>query len=620
MPIWTPVPAARLHPSEVERLAALNRLGILDTPSDERFDRITRLATTILGTPIALIGLIDRDRQWFKSKVGMGEDEVARDVSFCAHAIVDPDHLTMVVPDARLDDRFADNPWVAGEGDVRFYAGCQIRDPSGLPMGTLCVVDRLPRELTAEQEQALADLGAMVEDELAWLADGSLLRRLDESERVKSSILEVLQEGLVLQGSAGEVIEWNSAAEQVLGLSSDAFAGAASTPLVLDVRHPDGRRWPPELRPAATVLAGGDAVEGATMRLHRSDGCEVWLDVSSRPTIGPDGGRRVLTVFSDVTDKHDLQVALQASEQAARTSLDALAQGVVLAQPTGEILRLNPAAERILGYRADQLTARWQHGDFEGYSESFELLPVERWPTLRALTGEAVTDELIGWFRPDGQGIVLRLSCRPDADGEGSILLTFTDVTEERRLLRDMARLTEELAHLAGHDPLTGLANRSILEPELAQALARADRRGSHVGVCFLDLDGFKAVNDHHGHAVGDEVIVEVAQRIQSVVRTGDTAVRLGGDEFVVVLDLVNGPTDALDAAARIRGALLVPPIRRGDQEVGASMGVAVSTRGEEPALLLARADAALYRAKATRHSTIELAHATGSIGARTNP
>ncbi len=152
-------------PGERERLAALRRLAVLDTEPDERFDRLARLAAGLLGAPISLVSLVDHDRQWFKSRVGLGVEETSRDESFCAHVILGQD--AMVVPDALEDDRFAHNPLVVGPPHVRFYAGCPLTLPDGNTLGTLCVLDTRPRQLSAEQRGLLRDLADLVEEELA---------------------------------------------------------------------------------------------------------------------------------------------------------------------------------------------------------------------------------------------------------------------------------------------------------------------------------------------------------------------------------------------------------------------------------------------------------------------
>ncbi|MFJ2993532.1 GGDEF domain-containing protein [Pandoraea sp. NPDC087047] len=149
---------------EAERLAALRRYEILDTPPEPAFDRIARLASHVLGAPISLVSLLDESRQWFKARRGIDVAQTPRSMAFCAHAILGDDVL--VVPDARADRRFADNPMVTGEPNIRFYAGAPLRTPEGHRLGTLCVIDRCPRELDDEKRALLADLSALVVDEL----------------------------------------------------------------------------------------------------------------------------------------------------------------------------------------------------------------------------------------------------------------------------------------------------------------------------------------------------------------------------------------------------------------------------------------------------------------------
>lgn len=602
---------APAHPREGERLGALRALRVLDTAPEERFDRLAQLAATVLEAPIALVSLIDRDRQWCKARVGTDLEQVSRNVAFCAHAIVGDGFVPFVVPDARRDLRFADNPYVIGEPGVRFYAGRVLADPSGLPLGTLCVIDTVPRKLTRAQASALDQLGALAEAELV-----------------------------------GE-------------------------------RH------------------GADAV--------------------------PAHGAAARTIAGGAFD------AVAAEVGAASASLDALEQGVMLVDRHATVRRFNPAAERLLGRTAAELTELWATGRWLAFDEQWNpLVGLDR-PLVRAGLGEPIRGEVVGWERPDGVRLLLRLSCVIDVDGQGSMLVTFTDVTEERRLLQDLSRfrhffdnaddmiavigadgcvqyaspstgrvlgypagwrhpqgilglvhpddlpqasrelglliagargpdpltvrvrsyagdwhhvecvgvnlldepavqgvvltfrdatervrLTRQLEHLASHDPLTDLPNRSVLEPRIERALAPAHGRGVHVGLCFIDLDGFKAVNDHLGHAAGDRILVEVADRIRSVIRPEDTAVRIGGDEFVVVLDPVWDASDARLAAERIGEALAVPELVEGGHRVGASIGVAISSPGDEPSALLQRADGALYRAKATAGSTIVVATPAG--------
>jgi signal transduction histidine kinase len=154
----------RTPESEVERIRTLEEYRILDTPPEPEFDALTELASSILGVPIALVSLVDRERQWFKSKVGLPVSETAREVSFCGHAILEQD--VFVVEDAGEDERFLDNPLVKDDPRIRFYAGAPLRAPNGEAIGTLCVIDRKPQKIDATRRRALRTLADMVVTQL----------------------------------------------------------------------------------------------------------------------------------------------------------------------------------------------------------------------------------------------------------------------------------------------------------------------------------------------------------------------------------------------------------------------------------------------------------------------
>jgi phosphoribosyl 1,2-cyclic phosphodiesterase/DNA-binding response OmpR family regulator len=155
---------AGMPQDEARRQAAVDRLGLLDTEAEERFDRHARIAATALNAPVALVTLVDRQRQWYKSHHGFDFSESARDIGFCAHTILDNE--AMIVPDALLDDRFAENPAVIGDPYVRFYAGVPLHAADGSRVGAFCIVDHKPRNLTASQVRMLKDIARMVEEEL----------------------------------------------------------------------------------------------------------------------------------------------------------------------------------------------------------------------------------------------------------------------------------------------------------------------------------------------------------------------------------------------------------------------------------------------------------------------
>lgn len=156
---------------EKNRLGTLRSLDILDTQQEERFDRLTRIAKRMFGVPIALVSLVDENRQWFKSCVGLSATETSREVSFCSHAILNNE--VFIIPDATEDERFADNPLVVNAPNIRFYAGCPLI-VNGYRIGTLCIIDQIPRCFDKDDSDALKDLASMVERELAAIQSATV--------------------------------------------------------------------------------------------------------------------------------------------------------------------------------------------------------------------------------------------------------------------------------------------------------------------------------------------------------------------------------------------------------------------------------------------------------------
>lgn len=176
---------APLPKNEVKRIKVLWQYDVLDTVPEEEFDELADLARLICGAPVALISLVDEDRQWFKSKLGVKLQETSRDVSLCAHAILQKDLL--IVPDATKDKRFQNNPLVTAGPKIRFYAGAPLITPSGHALGTLCVIDKVARKLTSDQKRALKILARHVMSQL------ELRHRTRELAAAKAEIIRISQ-------------------------------------------------------------------------------------------------------------------------------------------------------------------------------------------------------------------------------------------------------------------------------------------------------------------------------------------------------------------------------------------------------------------------------------------
>ena len=215
---------------ELARVKELHDLCVLDTPPEERFDRLTRTAQRLFGVNIALVSLIDHERQWFKSRQGLDALETPRNISFCGHAILG--HDAFVVEDATLDLRFADNPLVTGPLGIRFYAGMPLQGPKGYQVGTLCLIDQKPRHFTPDDAAALRDLAAAVSDQLANKELNQAVKSAKESETRLRQITDTVPALIAYRDRDQRFIFHNKAYEEVLNLDFDQIHGHTVAELI----------------------------------------------------------------------------------------------------------------------------------------------------------------------------------------------------------------------------------------------------------------------------------------------------------------------------------------------------------------------------------------------------
>jgi diguanylate cyclase (GGDEF)-like protein/PAS domain S-box-containing protein len=286
-----------------------------------------------------------------------------------------------------------------------------------------------------------------------------------------------------------------------------------------------------------------------------------------------------------------------------RSLAEAVPSGILTADPQGWVVFSNAAACQILDLPAESLAGRgWESvvlaedlPDVVAASRAVLATSSGEQVTFRVQTraGERWVQARFVPLGADGPASDLAEGTAPEPVAGAGWIAALDDITERRRM-------ESQLAHRATHDPLTNLPNRTLLEDRLEQACARLRRGGGEqVAVLFCDLDGFKEINDGHGHTVGDEVLVEVARRLRRVVRPADTVARLGGDEFVVVCE-ATGSAAAEEVAGRIAEALEVPFLVAGQHaRVGVSVGIACTADpATPPGELLLLADQAVYREK----------------------
>jgi PAS domain S-box-containing protein len=343
-------------PGETERLAALRRYQILDTAQEPAFDRIVRLAALLLDVPIALISLVDADRQWFKARYGLDVPETPRAIAFCDHAIRGSSIL--VVPDAKLDPRFCDNPLVTGEMHVRFYAGAPLVTPDGFALGTICAIDRSPRDLNQRDAAILAALADQIVHELEVrsalgemyreVAEGRHTTRTLQGEGAKlAALLNATDNAVVTTDTDGQVASLNRAAEAMFGLDPGESVG-----------------WPmSRLISTEQDLADGEALtRSSDDHGRRKNGVEFPIEVSRASWTDVQGRTASGAILRDMTERRRAE-AEKGRQQAAEQTRDKLA---ALGRVAGGVAHeLNNLLQPIIGLTQLELDSLPSEGTAE---------------------------------------------------------------------------------------------------------------------------------------------------------------------------------------------------------------------------------------------------------------
>lgn len=597
-----------------------DRDGLFKSGPEPAFDEITTLAAILCATPMAVISLLDEQRQWFKSRVGVAVEGTPRGIAFCG-LTVERMALT-IISDARMHPRFAGNPLVTGPPYIRFYAGAPLVMSDGTAIGSLAVLDTVPRTLGAEQQQALEVLSRQVVAQIELRSHvhclANVLRDLSRSKE----LLRLSHRELELRVSerTSELIEVNARlASEIDRHSSQARSSQAiidSLPGIFYLYDRMGRflRWNRNFELVTGYTAEEirqlqpldffatqqekELVDQRIVRAFMHGSASVEADLLTK------GGKRIPYLFTgiriefngqqcisgmavDITERRSAEESLRLRNRAIQASVNA----IIITDLEGNIEYANPAFERITGYSIRETLGRNCRFLQAGDRDQAGIAAIRQ-----AIANREESSALMRNYRKDGEMFWNDVHIAPVRDQHD-------EVTHFVGVLNDISAIKHyeyELERHAKVDALTALANRNVLKDRIRQGIATAERHREWVAVGFMDLDNFKFINDSLGHTVGDELLKQVAKRLQACLREQDTVARYGGDEFAFVISGEQEEKTVATLMSRILRTIELPFLVEGHKLfVSCSIGLSFSPRdGVDVDTLLKNADAAMYQAK----------------------
>ncbi|WP_036307529.1 diguanylate cyclase domain-containing protein [Methylophilus sp. 5] len=612
------------------RIQKLHSLGLLDSEPEDFFDTITRVASIILDSPISLISLVDEHRQWFKSKHGIDATETARDISFCTHAVESDEQL--IVENALDDARFSQNPLVVNSPNIRFYAGIPIRSLDGYALGTLCVIDNEPKKPTQKELAALNDLAHLATRELQFRERMLEAKRsIQSSESKFKTLFENAAIGISMVKPNGSWLEVNEELCRIVGYSKQALSALTFQ----DITFPVDLNT--DLNLLDQLVAGKLDRYQLEKRYVKQSGEPVWVELTVTKQLTANGDLDYfVAIVKDIQSAKETEAALallrktleekvsqrteelkqanksmlvayqekiaseqllQNAELELRTILDNANDAYVCMDADGIVKAWNKQAEHIFGWADEEAIGRKLDKLIipnelqQAHQAGMRRFALEKQSDMM---GKRIELEAI---RKDGVRIPIELQVNVLEINEQMLFTSFL------RDITDRKQLESLLKNEARNDPLTGLPNRRKLEEILPVAVQRARANQTMLSILFVDLDGFKLINDTYGHNVGDMLLREVANRIDKSTRQSDTVARYAGDEFIIVLEGVSQVADTSRIAEKILHAISEPfHFNQITLNMTVSIGIACydsdSSKETQPAELIRQADKAMYTAK----------------------
>lgn len=453
------------------------------------------------------------------------------------------------------------------------------------PLGVLQVCSREADAFDADVRDALKQLADDLSHGILALRTAAEHERMSLEIRKLSRAVEQSPVSVVITDLSGRIEYVNSAFTQITGFTLDDVRGR--TPSILK----SGLTPPEVYADLWHTIGSGHEWRGEILN-RRKNGELFWERELITPLKNDQGEMtHFVAVKEDVTAAKEAEAALRLRDRAIESS----SNGVMITAQSGQdhpIIYVNPAFERITGYTAAEALGR--NGRFLARHDLKQHGLEEIRAALREQReGHAVVRN----YRKDGELFWNELHVAPVLDDSGRSVTHFISIIND---VTELMRYQEQLEHQANHDVLTGLANRNLLADRMLQAIGQARRSGRMAGVLMLDLDRFKLINDGFGHALGDQLLRQVADRLKHCVRDTDTVSRLGGDEFVIVVSDVAGEEDVVMVAGKVVSALGFPFELEGKEIfITPSIGISLFPRdGDHAEVLLRNADVAMYRVK----------------------
>ncbi len=587
---------------EKARLEKIEYLGIQHSKRSDYLDAVVRLAADLFSCPISLVSIIGEHEQWNTATYGIDLQSIPRNESFCSHAMTHGN--LMVVEDTTADARFSANPFVVGPPHIRFYAGYPIRLTDGHLLGTVCIKDVRTRTFSDQERERFSLLGQIVEGLIHTFENKAEAR--DAQQFGRSQMLaahrqsDLFEQIAAVSGVGGWELSlddmkliWTEQTKRIHEVDDDYvptleaaigfYAPEARPILEKAISHAieNGEDWDLEL-------------PFITARKNRR-----WVHAAGKAAYVDGTPVRLFGAFRDITDRKHDELKLRESERLAREAKEELAvtlanmhEGVCVFDEHGDLRLWNRRYIEIFDKPAGEVEKGMSFRRILRNEIRRGSVNVRESEVTNRLNEHLAAGTTTSFNYRLGSGRSINATYAPMPGG--GWVATYSDVT-------DKVEASRRIEHAANHDTLTGLANRSLLNASLEEAIATSKNRGSHIGLMLIDIDWFKPINDSFGHIIGDELLKAVAGRIRKCAGRSSLVARQGGDEFAILFKRSDTNRKRLESVA----ADIIRKVSRPFQleglsiEVTASIGIAMMEDTEDTTeTLVSKADSALYKMK----------------------